>query len=151
MPSLTDLQNEYVELIQAVSYLAGDKTQGAADIQSVMDFMGVPTPWARVVFDGESAEAPQGIGDNPVQQTRQDWSIFVGADGFDLAGQQATTENAYGVYQMVDDVIAAVVGKPLSLNPAAKPFLVRSGRHAMTANAVVYRIVVRNSYVRQAV
>ena len=150
MPShLETLETKYTVLLDAIPYLlpaAGGTIIAAADAATLFDLTTLIAPAAVVAFDGEIATSSETIRDGAIQQSSMEWSIFVVASSFASAG-----EGRIGAYQMVDDVIAAVQGKTLSLDPPAKPFYVRSRRYNLTANTVIYQVTFRNQFTRDQV
>jgi len=147
---LQRLETNYTELLEAVSYLTeaeGGTIIAGADPSLLLNFGGLVTPFAVVVFNGESAAPTSAIREvGALQQTDMEWSIFLGASSFATSGEGRL---GTGIYQMIDDVIAAVQGKTLSVEPPARPFYVRSRRFNITANQIVYEVVFRNQFLRE--
>jgi hypothetical protein len=146
---LERLGNNLVALLQAIPYLTtaqGGTILMAADPKPVLDFSNLTPPWALLIFDDENAAKNDVLG-GAFQQSAMVWSIFVGAQSFSLAGEG--TLGPVGVYQMIDDVIAAVDGKVISLVPIAKAFYVRCRRYNTLANAVIYQMAFRNAFSRE--
>lgn len=143
------LESNYIALLQAISYLMeaeGGTIVAAAEAATLFDMSTLSSPAAVVVFNGEVARTNEALRDGAIQQSEMEWSIFLKAQSFAVAG-----EGRIGAYQMVDDVILAVQGKTLSLVPPSKPFYVRSRRYDLTANSVIYEVVFRNPFVRDQV
>jgi len=144
------LEKNYIALLGAIPYLTtaqGGTILGAADAATLLDLTTLSPPAAVVVFNSEIAQRNEIVG-GALQQTSMEWSIFLVAPSFgaEVEGRLGST----GVYQMIDDALAALEGKVISLDETAKVFYVRTRRYNVTGNAVVYELVVRNAYLRKA-
>jgi len=146
---IESLESNYTSLLSGISYLAsasGGTVVAAADAATLLDIMTISPPFAVIVFNGEIAGPSDRVGTGAVQQTEMEWSFFLGASSFAADGEGRL--GTVGIYQMIDDVIAAVDGRALSLAPLAKAFYKRARRYNITPNLVIYEVVFRNQFVR---
>jgi hypothetical protein len=142
------LEKNIAALLAAVPYLTaanGGTILGAGDVKSLLDLTTQMPPAAIIVFNGEIATKNETIGAT-LQASTMEWSIFVVAESYAVAGEGRL--GTVGAYQMIDDVLATLEGKLISLVEVARLFYVRSRRYNVTTNAVIYEMVFRNAYLR---
>lgn len=144
------LRTNYLALLGGISYLAdGGTITAAADPGMMLNITNISPPFALLVFNGEVAKTPTAIREaGAIQQTEMEWSVFIGKESFSATGEGIL--GTTGIYQMIDDVIDALQGAVVYSDPPARPFYVRSRRYSITPNLVIYEVVVRNAFTREA-
>ncbi len=138
----------YVTLLETVSSLQtanGGLVFSVADPTPVLKFETISAPAGILVFDGEQAGKDMAIG-GTVQRTDMAWSVFLLAASFDTRGQGV--EGDTGIYQLIDDVLTAVNGRVVDMNPVARAFYVSCRRFEVLQNVVVYQMRFRNQFIR---
>lgn len=144
---IEQLEDAYCSLLGAISYLQsanGGQILGGADIDPLLKFANISAPAAIVICDGEKATGPKS--NSGVQETAPEWSIFLIASSFSLEGEGRS--GSVGIYQMIDDVYAAVHWKVLMNDPPARAVYTGFRRFDLGANSVVYQMTFRNTFVR---
>jgi hypothetical protein len=144
------IEGNYVALASAVSYLLpqnGGQIIAAADPATVLSIETISPPGLIIVFDGEQAQGKNFAIGGAFQEGFQVWSFFLVAASFSDRGEGRS--GAQGAYQMVDDLMAAIDGQIVSLEPAARAFFVSERRYAVYQASVVYQVKFRNGFTRQ--
>jgi hypothetical protein len=154
-PSFTTVGNNIVAFIQSIPYLqaaSGGTVKLAADPKPLVDFSVMPTPFVLVVPAGESVKGDNLNLGGSVFETFMMWEFYLGASSFALEGEGLTgsVEGDPGINQMVDDIVAACLGRIVSTSPASKMFPANpfGKRYTVTAQAIVWTMGWRNQWQR---